>query len=230
MASSIVHDIRNPLNTLYMASDTAMLSLKKIDSSDNDEAVSRVERSIKNMKKAMEVINHLADQLGNFSRGMAEQYEIVDLHTILTDALFLTESRMKKYNIRLDSQVEKQIHYTKGAYNQLQQVFVNLIANACDAMSEVKEGSLTLSITPCIRDERQFLRCDISDTGTGIPQEQLDSIFQSFFTTKEKGKGTGLGLSIARGIIKNHDGEIEVSSEPGKGTTFSVFLNRMTPE
>jgi len=120
--------------------------------------------------------------------------------------------------------VEKGRHFTKGAQNQLQQVFVNLITNACDAMAEADGRYLNLSISPFQRDGTAYWKCDVSDTGTGISQEAFDDIFQSFFTTKEKGKGTGLGLSISRGIIKNHEGDIEVHSEKGKGTTFSVFL------
>ena len=228
MASSIVHDIRNPLNALFLANDTAMLNLKEIETSDTETAA-RVEKSLKNMKRAMEVINNLSNQLSNFSRGMVENYEIVDLYTILTDALFLTQSRIKTYDITLDNRIENGLYYTEGAFNQLQQVFVNLIANACDAMSEKKEGSLTLSITPCQRSDREYWRCDISDNGSGIPEERLNRIFQSFFTTKAKGKGTGLGLSIARSIIKSHGGDIEVQSEPGEGTTFSLFLNRTNP-
>ncbi|MFH1487969.1 MAG: ATP-binding protein [Pseudomonadota bacterium] len=228
MASSIVHDIRNPVNTLFIAYDLAMLNLEKIRG-DDTEAFGPIEKALKNMKRGLEVINNLAEQLTNFCRGMAESHEVVDLNAIMTDALFLTRTRMNHHHVTLDNRIENRKYYTKGAFNQLEQVFVNLIANACDAMGEKGGGSLTLSFLPCRRCDVDCWKCDISDTGAGIPEESLEKIYQSFYTTKEKGKGTGLGLSIARGIIKNHEGEIEVRSVPGKGATFSIFLQRLEP-
>ena len=109
------------------------------------------------------------------------------------------------------------------------QVFVNLISNACDAMAETKGGSLSLGISPLKSNGTEYWKCEVSDTGTGIPEKDRDKIFQSFYTTKDRGKGTGLGLSISRGIIENHKGNIAVQSEEGRGTTFSVFLKCLKP-
>jgi len=223
MASGIAHDIKNPLNVLFLANDMARLTLQQTTES-KSETTAQIEKSLKNMERPLEMIKKLSEQLGNFSRGMAEQYEVVDLHSVIADSLFIAQNKIKMCLVTAKNDVEKGRCFTKGAPNQLQQVFVNLITNACDAMAEADGRYLNLSISPFQRDGTAYWKCDVSDTGTGISQEALDDIFQSFFTTKEKGKGTGLGLSISRGIIKNHEGDIEVHSEKGKGTTFSVFL------
>ncbi|GAF81581.1 unnamed protein product, partial [marine sediment metagenome] len=223
MASGIAHDIKNPLNVLSLTNEMAMFTLNKL-SDTKSEAVEKLERSLKDTEKALEMIKKLSEHLSNFSRGVAEQYEIVDLHSIITDSLFITQNKIKMCKVNTQNNVKKGFYFTKGAPNQLQQVFVNLIANACDAMAETKGRCLTLSIYPDKRNGTGYWKCGVSDTGIGIPKDVLENVFQSFFTTKEKGEGTGLGLSISRGVIKNHEGDIEVHSEEGKGTTFSVYL------
>jgi two-component system NtrC family sensor kinase len=106
----------------------------------------------------------------------------------------------------------------KGDPLQLQQVFLNIILNAVQAMS--KGGRLKIST----KEEPGFIRIMFSDTGVGIPEENLDKIFDPFFTTKGVGEGTGLGLSICFGIIERHGGRIEVKSEVGEGSVFTVWL------
>lgn len=223
MASGIAHDIKNPLNVLFLTNEMAMFTLNELRDT-KSEAAEKLERSLKDTEKALEMIKKLSEHLSNFSRGVAEQYEIVDLHSIITDSLFITQNKIKMCKVNTQNNVKKGFYFTKGAPNQLQQVFVNLIANACDAMAETKGRCLTLSIYPDKRNGTGYWKCDVSDTGIGIPKDVLENVFQSFFTTREKGEGTGLGLSISRGIIKNHEGDIEVHSEEGKGTTFSVYL------
>jgi signal transduction histidine kinase len=107
----------------------------------------------------------------------------------------------------------------------MQQVFINLFNNAAEAMGA--EG--TISITSSSLDHN-WVEIKISDTGTGIPQENLNKVFSPFFTTKTPGKGTGLGLSITYGIIKMHRGQISVQSQEGKGTTFTITLPTRLPE
>ena len=223
MASSIAHDIKSPLSVLSLTNQMAMRTLSQMKDP-NFEALEKLEKSLKGTEKATQMIKKLSNHLTNFSRGVAEQYEVVDLHSIITDSLFMTQNKIKMYNVTAQNNMEKGSCFTKGSPNQLQQVFVNLIANACDAMAETDERSLTLSVSPFQRNGTKYWKCDVSDTGIGIPNDALESVFQSFFTTKEKGTGTGLGLSISRGIIKNHGGDIEVHSEEGKGTTFSLYL------
>ena len=107
-----------------------------------------------------------------------------------------------------------------GDPGQIQQVLTNLLINAADAM----EGQGTISISTQTNPDRSGIVLTFADTGCGIPESQKDKIFEPFFTTKPVGKGTGLGLSIVYGVIQRHGGEIEVDSEPGVGTTFTISL------
>jgi signal transduction histidine kinase len=107
-----------------------------------------------------------------------------------------------------------------GDEDQLKQVFINVIKNACEAMSESEKKELTINISS---DHNSFI-VEISDTGNGIPKENQSKVFTPFFTTKNIGKGTGLGLAISYGIIKMHKGNINFTSEQGTGTTFKITL------
>jgi signal transduction histidine kinase len=108
----------------------------------------------------------------------------------------------------------------RGDKTELQQVVLNMISNACDAMPDGGEFVIKTGFS---KDEKKVIM-EYSDSGRGIEKETLDRIFDPFFTTKEVGKGVGLGLSVSYGIIKNHKGEITVDSEYGKGTRFRIFL------
>ena len=228
MASGIAHDMKSPLSVFSLATDMARLHLANIDTQDT-EGVAQVEQSLQDMNRALHMITRLSEHLTDFSRGMVEQFEAVDLHAVISDSLFMSQNKIKKCDVRVKEEIDANRYFTKGAFNQLEQVFVNLIVNACDVLAGVSDRSLGLSISASTRGGTKYWKCDVSDSGPGIPDDILPNIFQSFFTTKEKGKGTGLGLSISRGIIKNHEGEIEVHSRQGQGTVFSVFLPQHLP-
>ena len=136
-------------------------------------------------------------------------------------------------NIALKFTVPKDIHTTVGDPTQLHQVLLNLCVNARDAMPN--GGNLIISAQNCELDKQyvamnslakpgNYISITVTDSGMGIPQNILDKIFEPFFTTKEIGKGTGLGLSTVMAIVKSHEGFINVYSEPGKGTTFKLYL------
>ncbi|TFH17979.1 MAG: PAS domain S-box protein [Lentisphaerales bacterium] len=224
MASGVAHDINNPLTVILLANEMIGRKLQRSDSIELPALVAGVSQSSSEIQRASQSIQKLVQHLRNFSRGMAEKYEVLDLRNTISDSLFMTASKIIKYCIEVRNDISAGIHYTNGSPNQLEQVFVNLISNACDAMSDREERVLTIIAKECQREDKPFWQVDISDSGTGIKKELLDDIFRSFFTTKEKGKGTGLGLSISRGILRDHGGNISVSSEAGKGTTFSVYL------
>ena len=223
MASGIAHDMKSPLSVFSLATDMARLHLANIETADT-EGIAQVEQSLQDMNRALHMITKLSDHLTDFSRGVAERFEVVDLQEVISDSLFMSQNRIKNCDVRVKEDIAAKTYFTEGAFNQLEQVFVNLIVNACDVLAVAEERSLSLSVSSKEREGIPYWRCDVSDTGAGIPEDVLPNIFQSFFTTKAKGKGTGLGLSISRGIVKNHEGEIEVHSEEGRGTVFSVLL------
>ena len=223
LASGVAHDINNPLTIVLLSNEMLTRSLKDMEGAEPDQR-ERAERYAADVAKAAGAIQKLADHLRNFSRGMAEEHERLDLAAVLNDALFLTTSKVKKSQVQVSNNVKKELHYVLGSPNRLEQVFVNLIANACDALEEQTDGTLQIDVARATLEDDVCWECRIQDNGPGISKEHLTDIFNSFFTTKPKGKGTGLGLSISRGIVRDHKGDITVETSPQTGTTFSVFL------
>ena len=142
----------------------------------------------------------------------------MDLNELLQSILPLVSYYPQFKKITWKEQFQKDLPAVKGDFNQLQEVFVNLGLNACQAIPDWGE----LTITTRYNKGESHVEVLVSDTGQGMDDEQLQKLFDPFFSTKEK--GTGLGLSICRNIIDLHKGSIEVKSAPGKGTTFTVRL------
>jgi len=226
MSSGVAHDINNPLTVIMLANQMLQREVERLKEGTGDSSFGRVKSCSDDIGRASRSIEKLVTHLRNFSRGMKEKIELVDIHDTIVDSVFITSNRSKAASVTVRHDIQPSRHFTEASPNQLEQVFVNLISNACDAMNGLDKRELTIHISETDRDGTACWKCDVTDTGTGIPANLLEDIFGAFFTTKEKGKGTGLGLSISRGIIKEHGGEITVSSEVGKGTTFSVFLKK----
>lgn len=228
LSSGVAHDINNPLTVILLANEMIFRELERKET-DATTLREQVRSHAGDVQRASKSIQKLADHLRNFSRGMAEKYELVDLFDPINDALFITSNKIMKNLATTRNEVTKGRYYTSGLPNQLEQVFVNLIGNACDAVAGRKNRDITIRMAETQLDNVECWKCEVIDTGTGIPPDLLDDIFQSFFTTKEKGKGTGLGLSLSRGIIRDHKGDITVTSTPGEGSTFSVILPKVKP-
>jgi signal transduction histidine kinase len=129
---------------------------------------------------------------------------------------------LKISGVKVETQLEPDLPDMIGSEDQLQQVFMNLVSNAAEAM-EAKGGGRLLIITRySLREDKLLI--DFKDTGVGVPEKNLSKLFEPFFTTKKKGKGVGLGLSVAYGIIQEHGGSIYVESHAGEGTNFNVKL------
>lgn len=227
LSSGVAHDINNPLTVILLAND---MLIREVDKKNPDaaKAMERIRGFASDVQRASRSIQKLADHLRTFSRGIAEKYEPVDLFDVINDALFMTNNKILSNAIRIKNEVVKGRYQVLGSANQLEQVFVNLIGNACDAMSKTTTKDLTIHIRETSFQEQPSWKCEVQDSGCGIPAEIREEIFQSFFTTKEKGKGTGLGLSISRGIVRDHKGDIHLDSEVNKGSTFSVILPRLS--
>lgn len=223
LASGVAHDINNPLSIISIANEMALNELKDFDKISN-ETLNLIQSQMKSVERASSSIKKLVDHLRTFSRRNPEEIEVIDLYDTLDDALFIVSSKTKKLDIKVINEVNKNSFFFTGSQNHMEQVFVNLMANACDAMNGQAERHLNITVSLCNRNNNDYWKCDIADTGTGIPENIIDEIFQSFMTTKKKDEGTGLGLSIARSIIQDHNGDIEVTSEKSKGTTFSVYI------
>jgi two-component system, cell cycle sensor histidine kinase and response regulator CckA len=228
LAGGIAHDFNNVLSAIMMATDFLLNASKPSDPSFQD---------IMQIKQNANRAASLVRQLLAFSRRQTLRPQVLDLGDALSDLSMLLR-RLIGERVALDAPRTPDLWPVKADLSQFEQVVVNLAVNARDAMpnggrlvlrtanvSAAESEALALSGMP----KGEYVRVDVSDTGTGIPPEIIDRIFEPFFTTKEVNKGTGLGLSTVYGIIKQTGGFIYPESEVGRGTTFHIFLPRHVP-
>jgi two-component system, cell cycle sensor histidine kinase and response regulator CckA len=229
LAGGIAHDFNNVLSAIMMANDFLLNAHKPTDPSFQD---------IMQIKQNATRAATLVRQLLAFSRRQTLRPQVLDLGDALSDLTMLLR-RLIGEKVKLDLVHGRDLWPVKVDVSQFEQVVVNLAVNARDAMPD--GGKLSVRTANVTADEAtqlaykgmpaaEYVRIDVSDTGTGIPAEIVDKIFEPFFSTKEVGKGTGLGLSTVYGIVKQTGGFIYVDSEPGKGTSFRIFLPRHHPE
>ncbi len=219
--SGIAHDINNPLALICVCCD---MIRDIIGDECPKERMNEMKEYVTDMGEASRSIEKLSRKMLEFSRVVSDCAEMVDLGGIVQDGLFLSSGKVKDNQVTVHHDIHLGRYLVKGVGNKLEQIFVNLIGNACDAMAESDARDLTITVLQDNYKGRECWRCDVTDTGVGIPPDKHKMLFDSFFSTKPTGKGIGLGLSISRGIARDHEGDITVRSDVGKGTTFSVFL------
>jgi two-component system, cell cycle sensor histidine kinase and response regulator CckA len=229
LAGGIAHDFNNVLSAIMMANDFLLNAHKPTDPSFQD---------IMQIKQNATRAATLVRQLLAFSRKQTLRPQVLDLGDALSDLTMLLR-RLIGEKVKFDPVHGRDLWPVKVDVSQFEQVIVNLAVNARDAMPD--GGTLTIKTANVSAQEAEklsykgmpaadYVRIDVTDTGTGIPPEIVDKIFEPFFSTKEVGKGTGLGLSTVYGIVKQTGGFIYVDSEPGFGTSFRIFLPRHHPE
>lgn len=212
LTAGISHEIGNPLASI--SSLVQELRAQKLDSEEEREFT---ETSLKTISSHIERIVNIVRSLGDFARISSSEKTVTGIAEILNRTINLISYDKRFKNIKLKLDVGE-IPPIKLNPDQMQQLFFNLILNALDAMPD--GGRLTISMKPAGR----YIEIIFKDTGTGIEESVLDRIFDPFYTTKTPGKGTGLGLSICYGIIKDHNGSINVKSRKGEGTAFVIRL------
>ena len=229
LAGGIAHDFNNVLSAIMMANDFLLNAHKPTDPSFQD---------IMQIKQNATRAATLVRQLLAFSRRQTLRPQVLDLGDALSDLTMLLR-RLIGEKVKLDLVHGRDLWAVKVDVSQFEQVIVNLAVNARDAMPD--GGKLTVRTGNVSTDESgqlaykgmpaaDYVRIDVADTGTGIPTDIVDKIFEPFFSTKEVGKGTGLGLSTVYGIVKQTGGFIYVDSEADKGTSFHIFLPRHIAE
>lgn len=211
MAGGLAHELNSPLAGLLPMIEKYKNKAEK-DSKEYNELML--------MLKAAEHMSKIIRDFGVFSRETKGEFYVLDLKEAIEDTLSFSMSRFKQKNIQLNRKYEEKLPLIKGEKTELQQVFLNMNTNACDALSPGGE----LTIKTGISEDGNDVIMEFIDNGTGIEKEKLGRIFDPFYTTKRPGKGTGLGLSVSYSIIEKHGGSISVESEPGKGTRFSICL------
>ena len=217
LTTGVAHELNNPLNNIGLFVGNAIDEIALGDL-DRDAILRELESALEQVRKASEIISHLRA----FGRVAPVALEPIDVHALIERALTLVNEqlRLREIAVHLDFSAEET--FVLGNPIQLEQVFINLLTNARDALADEPERRIAITCTRQAPDGR--VRIELCDSGPGIPEGFEQRIFDPFFTTKEVGAGTGLGLSIAYGIIKEHGGEIFVTTKPGEGATFVVEL------
>lgn len=219
LAAGVAHEINNPINGIVTY---IHLLLKKLEQ--NDVNPETWKKNLRLVERETVRIGRLVKNLLNFSRKTTPDLRAVSLNRLIERTLPLLQDQFLLKNINVTKQYNSDLPDILGDVNQLQQVIINLILNAVQAVSE--QGEIKISLyAEGTKGSECFVRLDIADNGVGIPEEAMNKIYDPFYTTKtgEQG-GVGLGLSIVNQIMKAHHGRLKIKSEVNKGTTVSVRL------
>jgi PAS domain S-box-containing protein len=211
LAAGIAHEINNPLGGILIYSSLMIEDLPQDDPKRGD-----LSRIVQETGRCKEIVKSLLE----FARQTEPKMEPTDINRAITEGLFFLENQALFHNVRIIKKLDPVLPFVKGNAGQLKQVFMNIIVNAAEAI----HGSGTLTINTSPTPDRKSVLVEFTDTGEGIPEENLSRIFDPFFTTKDVGKGTGLGLATSYGIVEEHGGKISVKSKVGEGTTFTIEL------
>jgi signal transduction histidine kinase len=213
MAAGIAHELNNPLTTVTGFSELVLEELPKDSAYRSDlEMVSREAR------RASDVVRRLLD----FSRQGERARIRATLNEVVNDVIALTRHLIQTNSVNLILTLDEDLPWVSIDHNQMKQVLLNLIHNALQAMPN--GGELLVSTNAAKREDRNWVVMAVKDSGVGIQPADQDRVFEPFFTTKGDRGGTGLGLSVTYGIVTDHGGTIEITSEPDKGSTFAVWL------
>jgi len=224
MASGIAHEINQPLNTISMVMDNILFEAAKDDNIPRDYLKKKSDKIFENITRIKNIIDHVR----TFSRSH-DDYILTgfDINSSICNAITMISEQFKHLAINLHLQLEDNQPAILGNTYKFEQVILNLLSNAKDALLEKKAKQAAIfDMSIWIRSyiENQCVIVEMTDNGTGISDEDLDHIMLPFYTTKDAGKGTGLGLSISYQIIKEMSGTIEVAGNPLYGTTFKLIL------
>jgi predicted Zn finger-like uncharacterized protein len=207
LGAGIAHEIKNPLAGIL---GLAQLSMRKVDQDDP------LHKNMTIIEKETNRCTNIIQNLLKFARQEKVDFQSVDLNLVADDAMAIVEHQLEMNKVKIKKDLQTSLPKISGNANQIQQVLINLMINAQQAM-EGSPGEVEVTTTG---NRNGHVEVRISDDGPGIPEDLRAKIFEPFFTTKAVGKGTGLGLSVSYGIIKEHKGDITVESSPETGTTF----------
>ncbi|OLB28388.1 MAG: hypothetical protein DMG41_35080 [Acidobacteria bacterium] len=216
LTASVAHEIKQPISAALINAKTCLRWLGR-DQPDVAEAREAAARNIKDVTRASDIISGISLL---FKKG-ALRRELLDVNELIREMIVLLHSEASRYSISIRTELAEDLPKVMADRVQLQQVFMNLMLNGIDAMKETT-GGRELTIKSEAGDGQLLI--SVRDTGVGLPPEQADQIFRTFFTTKDK--GTGMGLPISRSIIESHGGRLWVTDNSGRGATFQFTLPR----
>src|SRR6266852_1188043 len=215
LTTGVAHELNNPLNNIGLFVGNAIDQIQ-MNRAGPQELLRELHGAMQQVRKATEIISHLR----TFGRAAPTSRERLFIYEVVQRALSLLQEQLRDRQIEVQLDLASESPVVVGNSIQLEQVFINVLANARDALTESRQRQIAISG----RSNSQMVELNFQDSGPGIPPGLEKRIFDPFFTTKEVGKGTGLGLSIAYGIIKDHLGTIAVLNRSGQGATFQIQL------
>ncbi|EFH85124.1 sensor histidine kinase [Ktedonobacter racemifer] len=217
LTTGVAHELNNPLNSigLFVGNTIDMIRLGMAET-ETQQLLQELDNAMQQVHKATSIISHLR----TFGRVASARHEPMILEPVVRGALMLLQEQLRLRQIEVHVDFPSEEVKVLGSSIQLEQVFINLLTNARDAMASSRDKRMTISCAM----QKSMVELHVSDTGTGILPELEKRIFDPFFTTKEVGLGTGLGLSITYGIIQDHRGTIELKNHPGEGAVFIIRL------
>ena len=234
LAAGVAHELNNPLGGILGYAQIALEKMSHTGATEIDEKQHQdYLRYLSEIEKQARRCKNIVQNLLKFSRLPEKiEFERISINHIIKDTVTFIEHQLNMHQIELKLELNESIPEINGNAGQLQQVFTNLIINAMHASEAGNCIKIKTQSSPALGDFGGAIEIMFIDNGCGIPSENIKKIFEPFFTTKELGKGTGLGLSVSYGIIRNHGGEIKVTSDEEKGATFIVVLpiQKLTPE
>jgi len=220
LTTGVAHELNNPLNNIGLFVGNAIDQIQ-MNRAGPHELLRELHGAMQQVRKATEIISHLR----TFGRAAPTSRERLFIYEVVQRALSLLQEQLRDRQIEVQLDLASESPVVVGNSIQLEQVFINVLANARDALTESRQKRIAISG----RSNSKMVELNFQDSGPGIPPGLEKRIFDPFFTTKEVGKGTGLGLSIAYGIIKDHQGTISVASRPGEGASFRIQLPLAKP-
>jgi len=213
--SGIAHELNNPLNNISLTTESLMEEFTEMTKEEASEMMMEI---LAQADRASQVVKNLLE----FSRTERPVLLELSINDVLDRTIKLIKNQIMVTGIHLKRENSKNLPTIQGRNQDLQQVFINILLNAIQAMKDLS-GENIITIRTGLGPDG-YIRIDFSDTGIGIKPEDMKHIFDPFYTTKPVGRGTGLGLSLVYGIVRTHGGYVEVKSEIHKGTTFSIYL------
>ena len=216
LSASVVHEINNPISGILNYAHLMNRMIKKRNGKEID--MEKFSRYLDIMESESSRISEIVSSLLTFSRKSKLAFAEIDVKTLLEKSALLCQHKLELSSIELSLEIESDLKPIHGDFNQIQQSIINLVFNAVDAIGT--GGKITISAMN--KKEEGQVWIVVSDNGKGIDPEEINHIFEPFYTTKDEGYGVGLGLSIIFGIMDRHGGSIEADSEPGKGTSFTL--------
>jgi PAS domain S-box-containing protein len=222
MAAGMAHEINQPLNVIQVCADFFLKMLNRGQTIEDEDMRSMANDIVANVERASGVIKHVRD----FARQSEPVRTRVNINDPINDVFKVLGHQLKVHDVDVSLDLSPDIPEILAEHNRLEQVFINLVSNAIDAMDEkddrpeISNKEKRLKIKSSAQNGRVCVT--VTDTGIGMSEEVKNKIFEPFYTTKKVGKGTGLGVSISYGIIQDYKGTIEIESEVGKGTTFTI--------